>query len=96
MLPFEDRYTRQRRLPEVGAEGQRRLRASAVSLAPHPNVDLERDYLERAGITQITVEAQPAAPGFPWPEAFEFAAARGVACGAWCALARIRRALALD
>jgi hypothetical protein len=105
MLPFEDRFSRQRRLPEVGPEGQRTLGESRVSLAPHPDVDIERDYLERAGVTLIGFEgpsstpqladAEPCAPAFPWAEAFEFAAARSVACGAWCALARIRRVLAL-
>jgi hypothetical protein len=95
MLPFEDRYTRQRRLPEVGPRGQERLCRARLSVAPHPDVELELDYLARAGAAEVQVD--PAAPAlvFPWPEWFEHAAALGVARGAWCALSRIKSELGL-
>jgi hypothetical protein len=93
LLPFEDRYTRQRRLEEVGPDGQHRLEQSVVVLAEHPDVELERDYLERAGVRQIVRDAAAPAPEFPWAAQFQFAGAAGVARGAWCALARIRSAL---
>ena len=93
MLPFEDRYSRQRRLPEVGAEGQRRLAQTRLTLAEHAGVQVEQDYLVRAGVA--SAEPAAAAPGldFPWTDEFEFAASRDLARGAWSALYRIREAL---
>jgi hypothetical protein len=96
MLPFEDRYTRQRRLPEVGPIGQERLSRARFRVAPHPDVELELDYLARAGAEAVQVDpAAPALP-FPWSACFEHAAALGVARGAWCALSRIKRELGLE
>jgi hypothetical protein len=96
MLPFEDRYTRQRRLPEVGPEGQARLSQSRLGVAPHPDVAIELDYLVRAGVVGASVDDTRPPLNFPWSDCFEHAAALGVARGAWCALARIRSELSLD
>jgi hypothetical protein len=93
MLPFEDRFTRQRRLREVGTEGQRRLGTSRMVLFSHAGSEIERDYLERAGVTQLDFDPQGSLPAFPWADVFEFDAASSVARGAWYALARIRSAL---
>lgn len=95
MLPFEDRFSRQRRLPEVGAEGQRRLASRVLTVAPHPDVEIERDYLERAGVAGTRVDGDAPLLSFPFAEHFQFAAALSVARGAWCALDRIRGALAV-
>jgi hypothetical protein len=96
MLPFEDRYSRQRRLVEVGPEGQRRLGASRVRLAPHADVELERQYLERAGVSRIDLDPEAPPVDFPWHAEFSFAAAENVARGAFSALRRIRAALASE
>ena len=96
MLPFEDRYTRQRRLPEVGPQGQERLQRAQLSVAEHPDVALELDYLERAGAIEARVDPAAAPLVFPWAAWFEHAAALGVAHGAWCALSRIKRELGLS
>jgi len=95
LLPFEDRFSRQRRLSEVGADGQRRLGSRVLSLAPHADVDLERDYLERAGVAGTRVDGQAPQLTFPFAQHFEFAAPLSVARGAWHALHRIRQALAV-
>lgn len=95
MLPFEDRYTRQRRLPEVGPGGQERLSLAELSVAEHPDVAIELDYLARAGAAQARVDPAAPALSFPWTSWFEHDAALGVARGAWCALARIKGALGL-
>lgn len=50
MLPFEDRYTRQRQLPEVGVLGQRRLFELEVRPATDAAGVIEALYLERAGV----------------------------------------------
>lgn len=50
MLPFEDQFTRQRQLREVGLAGQRRIEASSVAVG-HGAADLvAADYLKRAGV----------------------------------------------
>lgn len=96
MLPFEDRYSRQRRLAEVGPEGQLRLLSARVLLSAHPDADIEKDYLVRAGVTPLELDPEATTPSFPWTSFFEFAAPLGVARGAWCALYQIRTALAAD
>jgi hypothetical protein len=93
MLPFEDRYSRQRRLVEVGPDGQRRLEQTELVLAAHADADIEREYLTRAGVTRLGLAAEGAAPEFPWSHHFRFSAPLSVARGAWCALSRIRTAL---
>ena len=93
MLPFEDRYSRQRRLAEVGPEGQRRLEQTELVLASHADADVELEYLTRAGVTRIQLAGGGAAPEFPWSHQFRFSASLAVARGAWCALSRIRAAL---
>jgi hypothetical protein len=93
MLPFEDRYSRQRRLEEVGPEGQRRLEQRPMVLARHADSDLELEYLERAGVQHITFAADAHAPTFPWADQFQFAGPLAVARGAYAALSRIRAAL---
>ena len=101
MLPFEDRYTRQRRLAEVGPEGQLRLERQRLTIARHADVELELDYLRRAGVQQVTVrevtaDAQQSALDFPFAAQFQFDGPLAVARGAWSALARIRAALAAN
>jgi hypothetical protein len=93
MLPFEDRYTRQRRLPEVGPKGQERLCQANLRIASHPDVELELDYLARAGVAGVRVDPTAPALAFPWTDWFEHDAALGVARGAWYALSRIKREL---
>jgi hypothetical protein len=96
MLPFEDRYSRQRRLPEVGPSGQERLRATELCIAEHSDVELELDYLARAGMARARVDPAGAPLTFPWSAWFEHDAPLGVARGAWCALSRIKSALDLS
>ena len=96
MLPFEDRYTRQRRLAEVGPEGQLRLERQRMAVARHADVELEIDYLRRAGVQQIRVDEDQSTLDFPWAAQFQSRGPLGVARGAWCALARIRAALAAN
>lgn len=93
MLPFEDRYTRQRRLAEVGPDGQRRLADARLSLAAHESSDIEREYLTRAGVGHLGMDAEVPPPVFPWSGFFEFQAPLSVARGAWCALSHVRSVL---
>lgn len=89
MLPFEDRYSRQRKLPEVGAEGQRRIEGLSARVASGPGGLVELAYLERAGVGQVEISVprpgapQASAPPFPHANIFRCAAARDIAAGAW-------------
>jgi len=96
MLPFEDRHSRQRRLPEVGPQGQERLGEARLTVASHPDVDVEVDYLARAGVAAVAVSEGLSPLEFPWAAWFEHPAALGVARGAWCALTRIKSELSVE
>lgn len=50
MLPFEDRFTRQRQLREVGLAGQQRIEASRVVVGSAVADTVAADYLRRAGV----------------------------------------------
>lgn len=110
MLPFEDRYTRQRQLPEVGLQGQTRLEQSAyrpTTVLPSLAQVVATDYLRRAGVAvqanpeaanPVPADAQgPAAEPVPSPlEHFRFSGPRDVAWGALTALNHVRAVLALE
>ena len=85
MLPFQDRYSRQRKLLEVGKRGQARIEALGVVLRGGPEATFAKVYLERAGVSEIELEA-----GTPeeWPHGvhFEHGGPSKVARGAWTAL----------
>jgi hypothetical protein len=96
MLPFEDRFTRQRRLPEVGPGGQARIAAASASIAGYEGSDVEREYLLRAGFGSVDRRPDLAPAPFPFEAELCFEASRAVARGAWNALAKIRAALGLS
>ncbi len=93
MLPFEDRYSRQRRLPEIGPEGQARLLGAVARVHPHAGADVEWEYLERAGLQVEAAVGQAAPASFPLQEHFEHSAALHVGRGAYAALEQLRSAL---
>lgn len=94
MLPFEDRYTRQRQLPEVGIAGQERLCELRAELAPVEGFLVARTYLERAGAAHVCISPQKTAPVCPYAEFFRFAGPREVGLGAHLALRCILAQLA--
>jgi len=65
VLPFLDRYSRQRKLPEVGAEGQRRIEGLIARVASGPGCLIELAYLERAGVGQLEMFVDWRLPGRP-------------------------------
>ena len=95
MLAFEDRYTRQRCLPEVGASGQRLLGRASVLLPADTASNVARSYLERAGVGRVSLSAGMGGDEFAHGRAFRHQGARGVALGAWRALNQIRNLLGL-
>jgi hypothetical protein len=53
LLPFEDRYTRQRQLPQVGVRGQQAIAKHQVVLGNEPAAAIAALYLQRAGVQGI-------------------------------------------
>ncbi len=88
-----DRYTRQRRLPEVGDEGQARISAARLSVGDSPEAWSEREYLERAGAGAVTTVAGLAEAPFAHAGTFRHAASRRLGAGCWRALAGLCRLL---
>lgn len=91
-----DRFTRQRRLPEVGDAGQARLAAADLELSSSDGAMEELAYLCRAGVERVSLNANLEPVPFAHQAAFRFAETRAVAAGAWRALAEIRRLLDLE
>jgi hypothetical protein len=96
VLPFEDRFSRQRRLPEVGEAGQRRIEASSCLVADDTSGRIEEEYLRRAGVRVSFGGGLSRAPAPPWDGEFRSSAASDMAQGAWRALRELRRALGLE
>ena len=85
----EDRYTRQRRLKEIGDAGQERLFAAKVTLGGRAESVVELMYLERAGVGSVTIDSLAAPRAFPHAGLFHHPAARRHAAAAWRALRTI-------
>jgi hypothetical protein len=97
MLPFEDRYSRQRKLPEVGPNGQHALTRASLRVGPRvPGSEIfESCYLRRAGVEHVTLSEHCAEASCPHERVFRFAAPRALAVGAWGALTQLRRELGM-
>jgi hypothetical protein len=98
----EDRYTRQRRLREIGDAGQERLFAARVTLGGRPasgsvrgvpprdrSSVIELVYLERAGVGSVAIDSLAAPRAFAHAESFHHEPARRHAAAAWRALRTI-------
>ncbi len=92
----EDRYTRQRRLDEVGEHGQARLEAATGVVRGHEGALLEAQYLHRAGFGRVNILAYGEPKPFRHSEFFRHPIARMAGAGAWRALGKIRRELGID
>ena len=92
----EDRYTRQRRLAEVGEAGQLRLQASRFEVRDREGALVEAMYLHRAGVERVSITPHGEVETFAHAAAFRFPAARAVGAGAWRALGKLRGALEGD
>ncbi len=93
---MNQRYDRQRRLPEVGAEGQRRIEQAVVSLPEGDGMEYAVSYLSRAGVGQIRVggpESAGVGGSFPHGRFFSQPVALELAHGAWQAVVAIRATL---
>jgi hypothetical protein len=59
VLPFEDRYTRQRQVREVGVLGQARIEALTTELPMDAAGAVAAVYLRRAGVKQLLDLPEP-------------------------------------
>ena len=90
-----DRFTRQRRLAEVGDAGQQRIEAAQIEVRGLDGADIEIRYLAGAGVGELRHDPRLAPEPFVHAPMFENEASRRVAAGAWRALVSLRRALEL-
>ena len=88
-----DRYTRQRRLPEIGGAGQRRIEAAEAVVRGRDGADIEARYVTGAGVRNVVHDASAAPLAFAHADFFTFPSSRRVAAGAWRALCTLKRAL---
>lgn len=95
MLAFEDRYSRQRRLPEVGPQGQARLAQARCTVPADVGLSayIELLYLHRAGVAAIDLSSTQAPAPFPHEATFRCQAARELARGSHRALLQLRKQL---
>jgi hypothetical protein len=96
MTDDPSRYSRQRRLPEVGDAGQHRLERASLEARGRNGALVELAYLCRAGVNRVTLTPLEHPEPFVHAAAFRFDAPRAVGAGAWRALAQIRRVLEME
>lgn len=98
MLPFEDRYSRQRKLPEVGPRGQSALARSVLQVPSRVagSEIVELCYLRRAGVEHVTLSSLQLGPSSAHAAQFHFTATRTLAVGALGALSQLRRELGMS
>jgi hypothetical protein len=89
-----DRFVRQRRLKEVGDDGQALIQATCFRIALGDECWIERDYLARAGAGMVAINAHLVPERFPHADLFHHDAARRQAAGAWRALRQLKALLA--
>jgi hypothetical protein len=83
------RFTRQVRLAEVGEAGQARLAGATIELRTRGEAaEIERRYLEAAGVGRVVERSEDGEPALPFEVRDD--AAREVARGAHAALASLR------
>ena len=95
-MSLEDRYTRQRRLVEVGDAGQARLEAATAEVRGRDGALLETQYLHRAGFGEVIVQTYRDPEPFAHRDAFEHPLAAMAGAGAWRALQKIRTELGIE
>ena len=86
MQDDDDRYTRQRRLREIGDAGQARLQSATVTLGGGEGDLVELVYLYRAGVGSVTLDSLAVPRPFAHRAIFRHAASLRHASGAWRAL----------
>jgi hypothetical protein len=92
----DDRYTRQRRLREIGDAGQARLLAASVSIPGGAEAVAELVYLHRAGVGSVSIDALSRPEAFVHAAEFRHEAARRHAASAWRALRTICAVVGTD
>jgi hypothetical protein len=94
MIDGSDRYSRQRRLPEVGDAGQARIAAAVVDVRGRDGAIIETEYLYRAGVERLSISPNLEPEPFAHERHFRFFASRRIGAGAWRALGKLKLALA--
>jgi len=86
---MSDRFTRQRRLAEVGELGQARIQNAVAHVAKTPAGAVAALYLSRAGVQRIETTEVTEPAEFTHTASFRHPASRQIAEGSWRALTAI-------
>jgi hypothetical protein len=92
----DDRYTRQRRLREIGDAGQTRLERATVVVHGGEAAVLELLYLHRAGVGSVTIDSLAEPRAFVHEALFRNPVARRHAAASWRALRAIIEIVVAD
>lgn len=84
-----DRFTRQRRLAEVGEVGQERIQNAVARVDSTADGAVAACYLSRAGVQRIEQTEATQARKFTHATSFRHVASRQIGEGSWHALAVI-------
>ena len=84
-----DRFTRQRRLAEVGEVGQERIQNAVARVGGTPDGVVAALYLSRAGVQRIDRAEATQAAEFTHAASFRHVASRQIGEGSWRALSVI-------
>jgi hypothetical protein len=92
----DDRYTRQRRLREIGDAGQARLERASVVVHGGEAAVLELLYLHRAGVGSVMIDSFGESRPFVHEAQFRHPVARRHAAASWRALRAIVEIVGAD
>ena len=96
MHELDDRYTRQRRLAELGDAGQERIGKATLEVRGRDGAIIEAEYLYRAGVERLSILPDLEPEPFVHEEYFRFFASRRIGAGAWRALRKLRHVIAAE
>ncbi len=90
-----DRFSRQVLLSEVGELGQKRIQEAKVRLPEGPESAVAADYLQRAGVSDVSITPDAPRSDFPHASHFRHTPSTALGHGAWHALSELRAVLKL-
>jgi hypothetical protein len=92
----DDRFARQRQLPEIGECGQSLIAQADFEVRGSDGAIIESEYLHRAGAERVTLLPGAEPVPFEHERWFRYFASRRIGAGAWRALDKLRQTLGVS
>lgn len=92
---IDETYSRQARVREIGRPGQERIAETTAVIASGPGAWVTREYLQRAGVQRVQIDAQTPVAEFAHAGHFTHPVVRAFAEGCWGATQVLTAALGL-